>query len=227
MISSEFGRMKTKITAIAINSLLGIELISLLIIYTVYCNWYIIKSTEDRIYSETKEIPKNEVAVVLGASKYLGVHEKYINPYFKYRMEAAAELYHSGKVKHLLVSGDNHSKNYDEPTDMKNYLISLGVPCEAITLDYAGFRTYDSMIRAKEIFGITKFTIVSQEFHNQRALFICDQLGIDAVAYNAKDAYRGPASLTREYLAKSKAVLDFIIGTSPKFLGCREYIGLE
>jgi len=219
--------MKTKITAFALKAFIGIEMISFMIVYSVYCNWYIIKSTESRIYSEIKEIPKNEVAVVLGASKYLGVNEKYINYYFKYRMEAAAELYHTGKVKHLLVSGDNHSKDYDEPTDMKNYLISLGVPCEAITLDYAGFRTFDSMIRAKEIFGLTKFTIVSQEFHNQRALFICDQLGIDAIAYNAKDAYRGPGSLAREYLAKSKAVLDFLLGTEPKFLGCREYICLE
>lgn len=219
--------MKTKLTNLAIKFILGIELISVLIIYSIYCNYYIVKSTESRIYSGIKEIPNNDVAVVLGASKYLGVNEKYVNPYFKYRMEAAAELYHSGKVKHLLVSGDNHSKNYDEPTDMKNYLISLGVPCEAITLDYAGFRTFDSMIRAKEIFGLAKFTIVSQEFHNQRALFICDQLGIEAVAFNAKDVYRGPGSLAREYLAKSNAVLDFIIGTSPKFLGCREYICLK
>jgi SanA protein len=154
--------MKTKIINFSIKFILGIELFALLIIYSLCCNYYIVKSTENRIYSEIKEIPKNEVAVVLGASKYLGVNEKYINPYFKYRMEAAAELYHSGKVKHLLVSGDNHSKNYDEPTDMKNYLISLGVPCEAITLDYAGFRTFDSMIRAKEIFGLKRFTIVSQ-----------------------------------------------------------------
>lgn len=227
MISSEFGGMKTKLTNLAIKFIFGIELISVLIIYSIYCNYYIVKTTESRIYSGIKEIPKNDVAVVLGASKYLGVNKKYINPYFKYRMEAAAELYHSGKVKHLLVSGDNHSKNYDEPTDMKNYLISLGVPSEAITLDYAGFRTFDSMIRAKEIFGLSKFTIVSQEFHNQRALFICDKLGIEAVAFNAKDVYRGPGSLAREYFAKSKAVLDFLLGAEPKFLGCREYICLD
>jgi SanA protein len=198
-----------------------------LIIYSSYCNWYIIKTTQSRIYSEIEKIPENDVAVVLGASKYLGADKKYINLYFKYRMEAAAQLYHTGKVKHLLVSGDNHSKEYDEPTDMKNYLISLGVPPVAISLDYAGFRTFDSMIRAKLIFGLNKFTIVSQEFHNQRALFICDQLGIEAVAFNAKDAYRGTGSLAREYFAKSNAVLDFLLGTNPKFLGCREYICLE
>lgn len=195
--------------------------------FIIGCNIYIAQTTSSRIYSDVNEIPKNKVAVVLGTSKYLGNHQQYLNYYFKYRMEAAAELYHSGKVKHLLVSGDNHSKNYDEPTDMKNYLISLGVRSEDITLDYAGFRTFDSMIRAKEIFGLCQFTIVSQEFHNQRALFICDQLGIDAVAYNAKEAYRGTGSLAREYLAKSKAVLDFLLGTEPKFLGCREYIALN
>jgi SanA protein len=142
-------------------------------------------------------------------------------------MEAAAELYHAGKVRHLLLSGDNHTKNYDEPTDMKNYLIGLGVDPNDMTLDYAGFRTFDSIIRAKKIFGLSKFTIVSQEFHNQRALFICDQLGIEAVAYNAKEVYRGPNSLIREYLAKSNAVLDILIRTSPKFLGCKEYICLK
>src|SRR5688572_14257100 len=128
LISSEFRRMKTKFIFITLKLIIGIELLAILVLYSAFCNWYIVQSTESRIYSEIKEIPKNEVAVVLGASKYLGAHKKYINLYFKYRMEAAAELYHSGKVKHLLVSGDNHSKDYDEPTDMKNYLVSLGVP---------------------------------------------------------------------------------------------------
>ncbi len=203
-----------------------LELIVLLFIFTILSNWWIIRTTEARTYSSIDEIPKNKVGVVLGASKYLGYHNQYINPYFKKRMEAAAELYHSGKVKHLLVSGDNHSKDYDEPTDMRDYLISLGVPCEAITLDYAGFRTFDSMIRAKLIFGLNSFTIISQEFHNQRALFICDQMGIDAIAYNAKDVYMGPKSHLREYLAKTKSIIDFLIGTQPKFLGCRERIAI-
>lgn len=206
---------------------LTIDLMLLLILFGWFSNQYISTAYTEKIYSDVNKIPKNEVAVVLGASKYLGITEKYLNLYFKYRMETAAKLYHTGKVKHILVSGDNHSKEYDEPTDMRNYLIELGVPCEAITLDYAGFRTFDSMIRAKLIFGLTKFTIVSQEFHNQRALFICDQLGIDAIAINAKDVYMGPKSYLREYLAKSKAVLDVIIGTEPKFLGCREHIVLE
>ncbi len=201
------------------------ELFVLALLFSIYCNWYVSYSTQNRIYESVNEIPENEVAVVLGASKYLGVNKKYINYYFKFRMEKAAELYHAGKVHHLLVSGDNHSKDYDEPTDMKNYLISLGVPAKDITLDYAGFRTFDSIIRAKMVFGLSRFTIVSQEFHNERALFICDRLGIDAIAINAKDVYRGPNSLLREYLAKTKAVVDLIVGVKPKFLGNEEFIG--
>lgn len=206
------------------HSIYLLEFIILTFMFSTTSNWWIIRSTETRIYSTIDKIPKKDVGLVLGASKYLGYRNQYINPYFKRRMEAAAELYHSGKVKHLLVSGDNHSKDYDEPSDMRDYLISLGVPCEAITLDYAGFRTFDSMIRAKLIFGLNSFTIISQEFHNQRALFICDQLGIDAIAFNAKDVYMGPKSYLREYMAKTKSVIDFLIGTQPKFLGCREKI---
>lgn len=200
------------------------EIFILALLFSFYCNWYISYSTQSRIYETVNEIPENEVGLVLGASKYLGVNKKYINYYFKNRMEKAAELYHAGKVHHLLVSGDNHSSDYDEPTDMKNYLMDLGVPETAITLDYAGFRTFDSIIRAKMIFGLNSFTIVSQEFHNERALFICDQLGIDAIAINAEDVYRGPNSLLREYLAKTKAVVDLMVGVKPKFLGPREII---
>jgi len=193
-----------------------------LFLFMFFCNRWIISSTRSRIYSDVNEIPFNEVGVVPGASKFLGFH---INPYFKYRMEAAAELYHAGKIKHILVTGDNHADWYDEPTDMKNYLITLGVPENCITLDFAGFRTFDSMVRAKKIFGLNKFTIISQEFHNQRALFICHHYGIDAVAFNAKDPFIGPASNTREYLAKTKAVLDiYLLFTQPKFLGEEESI---
>ena len=165
-------------------------------------------------------IPKNRVALVLGTGKRTGRGN--INLYFKYRMEAAAKLYHAGKVQHLLLSGDNHTKGYDEPTEMRDYLIGLGVPASAITLDYAGFRTLDSVVRARKILGQTELTVVSQRFHNERALFLCKQNGIEAVAFNAKDVPRayhryGPV---REALARTKAVLDvYVLGTDPEFLG--------
>lgn len=170
------------------------------------------------MYSSPEEIPANDVALVLGASKYL--RGNIINPYFRNRMQAAAELYFAGKVKHFIVSGENSSAGYNEPEDMKKSLMVLGVPERAISCDYAGFRTFDSVVRAWKIFGQQKFTIVSQRFHNERALYIARQMKLDCVAYNARDVYRGPASYTREILAKTCAVLDiFFLGTEPKFLG--------
>ncbi len=178
------------------------------------------KAAQGRCYDDVANLPENRVALVLGTIKQTG--RGTVNLYFKYRMQAAAELYHAGKVSHLLVSGDNHVKGYDEPSDMRDYLISLGVPANAISLDYAGFRTLDSVVRAREIFGQNSITIVSQQFHNERALFLAKQHGIEAVAYNARAVpiqYHkiGPV---RERLARAKAVLDvYVLGTDPKFLG--------
>ena len=187
-------------------------------------NWYVEYSTESQIYQEIDKVPRKKVALVLGASKNLGSHE---NPYFTYRMEAAAELYLNGKVEHILVSGDNHIHGYNEPEDMMNKLVKLGVPPSRITLDFAGFRTFDSMIRAKEIFGINDFIVVSQKYHLQRALYIANANDIIAIGYRAKDV-PFPGINFREKLAKFKAVLDCtILFTSPKFLGEKEPISLK
>ena len=202
-------------------SLLALALLLLII----FSNIWIVRSTHKLIFDDITEIPTNDVAVVLGTSRYST--SGYTNLFFKYRMEAAAKLYHHGKVKHILVSGDNRKTSYNEPRDMKEYLIELGVPAHHITLDYAGFRTLDSVVRAKEVFRQQSFTLVSQEFHNQRALFICNYYGIDAVAFNAQDVsanYQFRITL-REYLAKFKAVLDlYIIKKEPRFLGEEEVI---
>jgi len=179
---------------------------------------YITRTTEKQLYSNINEIPANRVGLVLGTSILLK-NGKY-NPYFIYRMEAAAELFHSGKVEFLIVSGDNHIKGYDEPQDMEDYLINLGVPSSKVIKDYAGFRTFDSVIRANKVFGQTKLTIISQKFHNERALFICNHNNIEAIAYNAKSVTFTQRNSIREYLAKFKAVLDvFVLRTKPKFLG--------
>lgn len=185
-----------------------------------FSNKWIINSTKNDLHTSLTKLPTNDVGLVLGASKttFRGT----TNLYFRYRMEAAAHLYHTGKIKHILVSGDNHIEEYDEATDMRDYLIKLGVPASKITLDYAGFRTLDSVVRCKEVFGQDKVTIISQEFHNQRAVFIAKQKGIDACGYNAKDVPKKYSYKTtlREYLAKTKAVLDlFILMKKPKFLG--------
>ncbi len=125
------------------------------------------------------------VALVLGTRRTTP-DGRWSNPHFAHRIEAAAALYRAGKVKRLLVSGDNHVRGYDEPSDMRDALVAAGVPAQAIALDYAGFRTLDSVVRAKEVFGQTSLVVVSEQFHNYRAVFICRHFGIDAVAYSAE-----------------------------------------
>lgn len=165
-------------------------------------------------YDAIDNIPKNNVGLVLGASKFAPSGN--INLFYKHRVDAAVALYKAGKIEYILVSGDNGRKDYDEPTDFKNDLIAKGIPAARIFLDYAGFRTLDSIVRAKEIFGQNTITIISQKFHNQRAIYIAQHYGIDAIAYNAKDVYKTPP---REYLARAKASLDLLFNVTPKFLG--------
>lgn len=197
----------------------GIMLL-LLLFFIGASNFWIIKSTQQQTFDSIKKIPLNDVALVLGTSKY--TRGGYKNLYFSYRIEAAVELFRAGKVKHILVSGDNSLKEYNEPKQMKAELVKKGIPESAISLDYAGFRTLDSVVRSKEVFGQQNITIVSQAFHNQRALFIANHRDINAVAFNAKDVnlQYGFKVQLREYLAKCKAVLDIIIlNKQPKFLG--------
>lgn len=210
--------MWAKIKAISIKKWILIGLI-LSMALLIISNVWIVKSTASQIYFEVNEIPARKVGLVLGASKNTP-HGP--NLYFAYRMKAAAELYKAGKVKFLLVSGDNHIKAYDEPSDMHDALVELGVPDSCIYLDYAGFRTFDSMVRCKEVFGEDSIIIVSQQFHNQRALFIANHEGIEAIAYNAKEVHNHYSLKTkiREYFARVKCVLDlFLLNTKPKFLG--------
>ena len=138
-----------------------------------------------RIFNSAESVRTNNVGLVLGTAKKTARGNP--NLHFNQRIEAAAALFKSGKVRHLLVSGDNSVKNYDEPTDMREALVAAGVPQEAITCDYAGFRTLDSVVRANSVFGLKKFTIVTEEFHCPRALWIAQQHGLDAAAFAAPD----------------------------------------
>lgn len=150
-----------------------------------------------------------------------------LNFYFKYRVEAVTELYKHGKIEFVLVSGDNGNKEYDEPTDFKNELIKNGIPASKIYLDYAGFRTLDSVVRAKKIFGLEKITIISQQFHNERAIYLAEKNNILAIGYNAKDldGRYGARVKAREYLARTKVFLDLLFGVKPKYLGEQIEIG--
>jgi SanA protein len=197
-------------------------LMSLLLPVLLVCllNLWVIKSTDSRVFNDAAALPGNDVALVLGTASMLsgGI----VNPHFKARMDAAAHLYHSGKVRHLLVSGDNHTRGYDEPTSMKEALMKLGVPEAAITLDYAGFRTLDSVVRAREVFGLGRLTVITDDFHVNRALFLCRYYDINAVAYSAGEVPLGFSANTRlrEVGARVKAVMDlYLFHTRPRFLG--------
>ncbi len=197
--------------------LLLIFIISIALTFTA--NHSIEKNAENKTFSNASKIKKNKVGLVLGTAKFLKNGE--INLYFKYRINATVELYKKGKIDFILVSGDNGNKNYDEPTDFKNELIKKGIPVNKIFLDYAGFRTLDSVIRAKEIFGQTSITIISQKFHNERAIYLAEKNGISAIGFNARDlnGKYGLKTKIREYFARTKAYLDILFGVKPKFLG--------
>ena len=201
--------------------LLGVVLLSI-----VCSDYWITNSTKTQLYNDVTKIPHRKVGLVLGASKQTSRGTP--NLYFKFRMQAAYQLYKAHKVQYLLVSGDNHIKGYDEPSDMREALISLGVPDSCIVLDYAGFRTLDSVVRCDEVFGEDSVTIISQEFHNQRAVFIANKNNIMAIAFNAQEVNKHYSFKTRirEYFARVKCVLDiYILDTSPKFLGDKIKIG--
>ena len=180
----------------------------------------------DAIAGSLKSLPHCQVALVLGCSPTAGAGRA--NPFFANRMQAAAAAYHAQRVDYLLVSGDHHAPDYDEPTAMQNALIHLGVPAGCIILDHAGFSTLDSISRAKAVFGLSRFCIVTQKEHALRAVFIARRQQLDVVAYPAPDVgmIAGLRTRLRESLARVRALLDVtILRRQPQFLGPRIHIG--
>lgn len=185
------------------------------------CNAIVICYASNKTFDKVEDIPYRKVGLVLGTAPITpwGTH----NFYYDYRMDAAAELYHANKVDYFIVSGDNHSTDYDESSNMRDSLVIRGVPKEQIFLDYAGFRTLDSVVRSKEIFGQDCITIISQAFHNRRAIYLAKHNGMDAVAFNAKDLMRPRGKWlkihSRELLARVKMFIDLMVNRQPRFLG--------
>lgn len=199
------------------------------LLFILFTNLWIVKSTQHRIFEYSDTLPDHRVALVLGTShKLRGSGAS--NPFFTHRMDRAAELYNLKKIDHFILSGDNRTRYYNEPAEMQKALLARGVPRTSVTLDYAGFRTLDSVVRSKEVFGQEKILIITQPFHSYRALFISDYYDIDAIAVVADDP-EPEASLKvrlREYLARTKAVLDlYILKTAPHFLGEKEVIKIS
>ncbi|MCS6842752.1 MAG: YdcF family protein [Caldilineales bacterium] len=184
-----------------------------------WANGRVAEAAAGRVYTRLEDLPARPVALVLGTSKY---SRGRLNSYYVGRIRAAAELYHSGKVAGILVSGDNGSASYNEPAQMMADLVALGVSAEHITADYAGFRTLDSIYRAGDVFGLDSYVIVTQAFHLPRALYLAQRKGHDAVGYAAPGPRRGvsPRLLAREVLARSVAVLDTaVLNRGPRYLG--------
>lgn len=192
----------------------------LIVVTVLACNWIVIRSAKNKTYQDVKDVPYHKVGVVLGTVPYLPSGRE--NFYFNSRMKAVADLFFADKISYILASGDNHRRNYNEPESMRQALIALGVPESAIVLDYAGFRTLDSMVRAKKVFGQDSFIVISQHWHNERAIFIGRHNGMDVVGYDAKDAIVRKAyfrNFIRELLARVKAVYDICVDKQPKYLG--------
>ena len=205
--------MKKIIRIILLLCIIGIAVVA-------WCSHIVEKSSRGKIFNDVKEIPYNDVGLLLGTNPIGRTGRP--NVYYLNRIQATADLYKAGKIKVVLISGDNHHRSYNEPERMKNDLVAKGIPDNCIVLDYAGFRTYDSMVRAQKVFGQNSITIISQEFHNQRAVYICQGIGLDAVAYNAKNVGSRKWKVfmfLRENLARCKAVLDLTLGKKPHFLG--------
>jgi len=198
------------------------------LVFVFGCEWWVAQAANGRCFEDVTEVPAAPVAVVLGTSARLA--DGRTNLFFLPRIAAAAALFKAGKVKALIVSGDNGTHGYDEPTEMKRVLVQMGVPEARIVCDYAGFRTLDSMVRAREVFGQQRLVVVSQRFHNARAIYLARAFGIEAHGLNATDV---PVALSvktflREKLACVKAVLDVnAFGTQPKFLGAKVAVPVD
>ncbi|NRB75224.1 MAG: YdcF family protein [Verrucomicrobiales bacterium] len=172
------------------------------------------------LYDRVEDLPEADVALVLGCAKTLSNGRS--NLYFQYRIDAAAEAFTKGKCRYLIVSGDNSIQSYNEPDLMKEALILRGVPEDRIVCDYAGLRTLDSVVRANKIFGQRALLVISQQFHNERAIYIARQSGIEMIGLNAEDVsrHRGIRTKAREKFARVKTLLDVhLFHTQPRHLG--------
>lgn len=201
------------------NILIFLILVAITLLLVLIANWAIERAAKEKTFSSLNQIPRVKTGLLLGTGKYLGSGIE--NPFYTNRIKAALDLYKAGKIERFIISGDNSRKEYDEPGMMRRDLINGGVDSTRIYLDYAGFRTLDSVVRAKEIFGQDSVTFISQQFHNERAIFLADHEGMYAIGYNAGEVSRniGIKTYIREYFARTKVFIDLMIGKDPHFLG--------
>ena len=186
-------------------------------------NVWMVQRSADRVTTAPTKVPARPVALVLGTSMTLASGQT--NVHWRGRMDAAAALFKAGRVKRILVSGDNRRSDYNEPRDMRDGLMERGVPRDVIDLDYAGLRTLDSVIRAKEVFGINECVIVTDDFHLPRALWLADRRGMVVSGFHGPGLSWDLSGKTRvrEWLARVNAGLEeWVLGTGAKHYGNRE-----
>lgn len=202
--------------------LLGVLAVVLAVGVIVYANLTAVWAARGKLFDDTDKLPAAKVGLVFGTTdRYQGRE----NRYFRYRIDAAVAVWEAGKVETLLVSGDNRSKWYNEPEKLKAALIEEGVPADRIVCDYAGLRTLDSVVRAKEIFGADTILVISQRFQNERAIYLAQAHGMEAYGFNAEDVEipAGYKTRLREVGARVKMWLDVnFLNTRPKHLGEKE-----
>ena len=186
----------------------------ILLINTFYINSF----SSLLVYKDVIKVPKKEVGIVLGAFVY---SDGTLSGMLKDRCDSAVELYKLGKINKILVTGDHGKKDYDEVNSMKNYLLKFDVKPEDVFTDYAGFDTYDSLYRAKNIFGVESAIVITQKFHLGRSIYIASSLGIETVGFIADRSYYGStlSNEIREIFSNFKASFELLIGSKPKFLG--------
>ena len=190
-----------------------------IIAITCSINVYVTQRTASKTYDDAAKIPHRKVGLLLGCSKYAANGQ--ISTFYKNRIDAAVKLYKAGKIDFILASGDNRTAQYNEPKWMHDDLVKRGVPANKIYMDYAGLRTLDSVVRCSRVFGENKITVISQAFHNQRAIFIARYWKIDAIGFNAEDvgSSSGTIVLIREKLARVLMMIDLWTGKEPKHYG--------
>jgi SanA protein len=181
-------------------------------------SYVVSRDTASQLFSDVNLIPKNKVGLLLGTAKYNDKARNIVNDYYQNRIDAAVALYMAGKVDYIIVSGDN-SPYYNEPAIMKLDLVARGVPAKRIYMDNAGFRTLDSILRCRNVFGQDHFTIISQQFHNERALYIANHKHIYAVGYNAAEGSDYFAARLREKLARVKMMTDLLLNKQAMLYG--------
>lgn len=183
------------------------------------------RNAAERTFDRVADLPPHRVGLLLGTAPRLV--DGRANLYFEHRLEAALELFAAGKIERLLISGDHGTRGYNEPEEFRQRLLAAGVPDEKIHLDYAGFRTLDSVVRAQEVFGQRELLVISQRFHNERAIYLADHFGLQSAGFNARGVggQAGLKNLLRESLARVKLMLDLVLGVQPRFLGERIELG--